>query len=267
MIRSLPLIVLGIAAGCGGDKELVFVQGSAEDEAAIREIIDQAERQNYADDVDWENAFGRRFTDRDSVEKFLRAMVDSTMTSAEGSQRVTVRFLGEDLAIADSYWWQVGQSGPIPDRTGRVTYVLSRSGPEWRINVVRVADYQSDPVPRRSVDADNPWPSVALSSSEMSLYEGLYEEAVAFDGMMPKTIQIWVEDAVLRSETGNVGPIDLVPMGEHVFAAGEYVNGELTEILWPDERQVFQIENGRAVGYKVLEGTSELSSAKRIDGN
>ena len=237
------------------------------DEAAIREVIDQAERQNYANDVDWENAFGGRFTDRQAVENFLTETVDPTMASAEGGQRVTVRFLSERLAIADSYWWLIGQSGAFPDRNGRVTYVLSRNGPEWRINVVRVADLQHEPVPKRPVDAENPWPSVALSPSELSYYEGLYEEAPGFEGMMPITIRIWVEDGILRSETRNVGVIDFVPMGEHVFAAGRYVDGELAEIYWPFERQIFQIESHRAVGYRVLEGASELSSAKRVGGN
>lgn len=264
LMRPTMMAVALLIIGCGADEEVAFVPGSAEDEAAIREIIDQGEALHYADDVDWENAFGGRFIERDAVERFVSEMVEPTLTAAEGTQRVTVRFLGADLAIADSYWRLVGQTGPFPERVGRNTYVLSRSGAEWRINVVRVADLQRDPVPMRAVDAGNPWPSVALSSNQLSLYEGLYEEA-SFGGM-PLHIRIWVEDGVLRSETRTFGVIDLVPMGDHVFAIGRYVKGELLEIYWPDDRQVFQVENQRAVGYKVVDGTSELisASAKRI---
>jgi hypothetical protein len=121
-----------------------------------------------------------------------------------------------------------GQTGPFPERIGRNTYVLSRNGTEWRINVVRVSDLQTDPVPRRAVDAGTPWPAVALSSNELSLYEGLYEEA--YFGGMQVPLRVWVEDGVLRSETRTFGIIDLVPMGDHVFAAGRYENGELVEI-------------------------------------
>ena len=265
MLHKQLLIAVLVVAGCSESRNIAFTAGSEADEEAIRSIIDNAERLSYADDVDWENAFGGRFTDRQSVENFLTEMVDPTMSSAEGGQRVTVRFLSDDLAIADSYWWLVGQSGPISERNGRVTYVLSRSGSEWRINVVRVADLQHEPMPKRPVDADNPWPLVPLSPSELSSYEGHYEEAAGFEGMMPVTIRTWVEGGILRSETSNLGAIGLVPMGGHIFAAGRYVDGVLVEIYWPDERQVFDVENGRAVGYRVVSGTTELSSARRID--
>jgi hypothetical protein len=45
---------------------------------------------------------------------------------------------------------------------------------------------------------------------------------------------------------------------------GRYVNGELVEIYWPAERQIFQVGDRGAIGFKVLEGTTELSSAERI---
>lgn len=266
LMQSTTLTVALLVIGCGADEEVAFVPGSAEDEVAIREIIDQGETPHYADDVDWENAFGGRFIERDAVERFVSEFVEPTLTSAEGTQRVTVRFLGANLAIADSYWRMVGQAGPFPERVGRNTYVLSRSGTEWRINVVRVADLQRDPVPTRAVDAENPWPSVTLSSDQLSLYEGLYEEA-GFGGM-PLHIRVWVEEGVLRCETRTFGVVDLVPMGDHMFAIGRYVKGELAEIYWPDDRQIFQIENQRAVGYEVVDGTRELisASAKRIGG-
>jgi hypothetical protein len=80
-----------LVVGCGAGEEVAFVAGSPDDEAAIREIIDHGEARHYADDVDWENAFGGRFLEREAVERFVREMVAPSLTSAHGTQRVTVR--------------------------------------------------------------------------------------------------------------------------------------------------------------------------------
>jgi ketosteroid isomerase-like protein len=267
MLRALRLLILlagvPVMISCGAEEGVAFIAGSAEDEEAIREIISQGEALHYADDVDWENAFGGRFLGREAVARFVTEMVEPTLDSAEGSQRVTVRFLGPDLALADSYWRLVGQAGPHPERVGRNTYLLARNEIEWQILMVRVADLQTDPVPRRTVDEANPWPTVELSEEELAVYEGLYEEE-SFGGM-PVPVRIWVEGGNLRTETRTFGVVDLVPMGNDVFAAGRYVDGELVEIYWPGERQIFQVGDRGAIGFKVVEGTTELSSAERID--
>jgi hypothetical protein len=89
------------------------------------------------------------------------------------------------------------------------------------------------------------WPNEPLSAEERARYAGAYD----FDG---KTVRVWEEGDVLNITPlfgAEDGAIQLVPLGNHLFAYGRYVNGRLTKNYWSDDRVEFRLEDGRVVGF------------------
>ena len=127
-----------------------FVQGSAQDEAQILAILKDSSgdmpNTHMAADLDWENAFGIRYTDLKKRDTFYHKYVtplqkDDTQTTLE----VKVRFIAPDAAVADEYWHTVGQLDmnthkPGPDRWGRTTYIFTKKAGVWTDVLERVAD-------------------------------------------------------------------------------------------------------------------------------
>ena len=127
-MRRTTLIGALVMIGCGAEERVAFVAGSAEDEAAIREIIGQGEALHYADDVDWENAFGGRFLGKEAVERFVTEMVEPTLSSAEREPASYGSVLG-----SGSRDWRLllanGGPGWSPSREGWPQHLPARA--QW----------------------------------------------------------------------------------------------------------------------------------------
>jgi hypothetical protein len=126
-----------------------FVPGSAADEAAIAAIFtsdDQTNGGHRAPDLDWENAFGIRYTDLAKREAFYSAKVTPLQTpSTEKRLELKVRFLSATLAVVDTYKHRVGQLDvatrkPGPDRWIRATALMEKRDGVWTEVLERIAD-------------------------------------------------------------------------------------------------------------------------------
>jgi hypothetical protein len=123
------------------------------DEAAIREFIANGEKTTAyvraAPDLDWENAFGIRYTNLAKRDAFYSAVVKPLQAGdTGGTLEVKVRFIEPTLAIADEYWREIGQRDVVtlkrgPDRWGRTTYVFQKRRGLWTEILERVADLRS----------------------------------------------------------------------------------------------------------------------------
>lgn len=125
-----------------------------------------------AADADWENAFGARRTGRDEIDAFLAEHVRPTMRDAERTVlEHRIRFITDDLAVADQYWRLTAQRGPDgqprPERNGRTTFVLQRGSGAWSIVLQRIADLRSVEGRERSGPQATPW-AVVLSGPTSS---------------------------------------------------------------------------------------------------
>ena len=88
--------------------------------------------------------------------------------------------------------------------------------------------------------APGEWSSTALSARESARYVGSYE----FAG---ERLEIYQETGALRFELPGGGSVALLPMGDHVFAAGLVEDGEPKKIYWPDERVHFVLDEAGEV--------------------
>jgi hypothetical protein len=123
------------------------------DEAAIREYIENGEKPTKyvrpAPDLDWENAFGVRYTSLAKRDAFYSAVVKPLQAGdTGGTLEVKVRFVEPTLAIADEYWREIGQRDVVtlkrgPIRSGRTTYVFQKTNGIWTEILERVADLRS----------------------------------------------------------------------------------------------------------------------------
>lgn len=96
--------------------------------------------QDYADDIDWTNAFGDRHQGKDALLEALTFIfgLDFVMAGeSEGNEYQEVRFLSEDIALIRSKLTRTGQqfrSGEVrPDRVIDHLRVLERRNGEWVI--------------------------------------------------------------------------------------------------------------------------------------
>jgi hypothetical protein len=99
--------------------------------------------------LDWENAFGIRYTDLKKRDAFYAQIVKPLQTSdTDTTLEIKIRALAPGVAVADEYWHIVGQLDtttrkPGPDRWGRTTYVFVKDGGTWTNVLERVADLRS----------------------------------------------------------------------------------------------------------------------------
>lgn len=84
------------------------------------------------------------------------------------------------------------------------------------------------------------WSSTTLTAHERALYVGWYD----FAG---ERLGIYDENGVLRFELPGAGAVDLLPEGNHVFAAGLVEGDEPTKLYWPDARLHFVLDSGGEV--------------------
>ena len=89
------------------------------------------------------------------------------------------------------------------------------------------------------------WPLVKLSRDERARYVGGYDE---------EGYQTEVREAqgVLEMTLPGGGTFDLIPEGEHSFAAGRVEGGQVHKVFWPSWRVVFVLdEDGQVVRYEL----------------
>jgi hypothetical protein len=120
------------------------------DQATIRAIIaaDDAGKPDarIAPNLDWENAFGVRYTEAAGREKLLHYV--STNLQAHATSEVLetkIAFLDPATAVADEYWHVAGQidqatNKPGADRWGRTTFIFRKTNSAWSLVTERIAD-------------------------------------------------------------------------------------------------------------------------------
>jgi len=182
-----------------------FVSGSATDEAAIRAIVatqsaDQ-EDPHVASDLDWENAFGIRYTNLKKRNDWFNANVKPQFKDATNvTLEVKVRFLESTVAVADEYWHVAGQvyageTKPGADRWGRTTYIFKKENGAWIEVMERVADLRSAYF--KHYDA-LPTP-VPVAAETLSCYAGSY---VTAEGKEMATISVSGDRLAIKTRRG-----------------------------------------------------------------
>jgi ketosteroid isomerase-like protein len=158
-----------------------FVPCTREDEAQIQAILGSSSidepTEHVAPDLDWENAFGVRYSNLDKRNAFYQKYVTPNQKDAPFEKlEIKIRFVAPNVAYADEYWHETGQldqktgkSGP--DRWGRTTYLFTKQNGAWSEVMERVADlrlpyfkhYESMPEP------------VPVAPEILASYAGSYE--------------------------------------------------------------------------------------------
>jgi hypothetical protein len=127
-----------------------FVPGTKQDEAQILAIlqsspIDEPTTQ-VAPDLDWENAFGVRYSNLEKRNLFYKKYVTPNQKDAPFEKlEIKIKFVAANVACADEYWHEAGQldqkrGKSSPDRWGRTTYVFTKQNGAWSEVMERVAD-------------------------------------------------------------------------------------------------------------------------------
>lgn len=95
---------------------------------------------DYADDVDWTNAFGDRFQGKDALLQGLQRIfsLDFVMSgNADGNEFTDLRFISPDVAVVRSKLLRKGQMTSVgdlmPDRHINHLRVFTRRGERWLI--------------------------------------------------------------------------------------------------------------------------------------
>ena len=125
------------------------------DEAAVRRVLGEfndawtarsASRYAavFADDADWENAFGGRRKGRKEIQEFIGGLVSQFSSAEEAITDTRVWCMSPKLALVDVYQTVTGQKLPsgriVPTRRIRMTQLYEKNGGKWMIKVHRVAD-------------------------------------------------------------------------------------------------------------------------------
>jgi uncharacterized protein (TIGR02246 family) len=108
----------------------MFARFNEKDAAAFTEV--------FADDADFTDVLGQTAHGKAEIEAQHRFPFTRTMRDASlAADRIDVRGLGPDAAVAIVRWTSIGNvtpdGAPIPPRKGAMQVVLTRSGGTWRI--------------------------------------------------------------------------------------------------------------------------------------
>ncbi|HEX3586699.1 MAG TPA: SgcJ/EcaC family oxidoreductase [Candidatus Angelobacter sp.] len=138
-------------AGAPAPKQAATIQaGTAEDEAAVRAIINHWQQNwedfdasvlagDYADDADWQNAFGVRLKGGAKIVEFVSTVVKRATVQGRHTTwgEPSVRFLRPDVALAYRDYTTVGHKilngQEMPRRNTHSTWILTKDGGKWRI--------------------------------------------------------------------------------------------------------------------------------------
>lgn len=108
--------------------------------AAFRGLDATGVEDLYVDDADWTNAFGTTLKGNRDIARYLRDLFANEHFAAGAPVKppeATVRFLGDDVAVATTYLERAGQETStgetLPVRRNHSLKVLSKEGGTWRI--------------------------------------------------------------------------------------------------------------------------------------
>ena len=125
------------------------------DEAAIRQLVKEFAATwtthspskyaaPFAEDADWENAFGDHTRGRAEIEKAMATVMQTFSTADETITDVRVLCIRPDVAVVDIYETIAGQKTPrgtpIPTRHVRLSQIHEKREGKWFIRVHRTAD-------------------------------------------------------------------------------------------------------------------------------
>ncbi|HEY2914413.1 MAG TPA: SgcJ/EcaC family oxidoreductase [Candidatus Angelobacter sp.] len=144
-------------AGPSAPKQAGTVQGTAEDEAAIRAIVNHWQQSwenfdasvltgDYADDADWLNAFGVRIKGGDKIVEFVSKVMKRPTVQGRHTTwgEPGVRFVRPDVALASRDYTTVGHKTlngqGMPPRNTHSTWLLTKDGGKWRIASQVISD-------------------------------------------------------------------------------------------------------------------------------
>jgi hypothetical protein len=149
-LAVLAAIVVAGPAAAQSSSPATSPATHAADEAAIRAFIAKNETATAsvreAPNLDWENAFGLRYSNVVKRDAFYGAVVAPLQAGdTGGTLEVRVAFVDPTVAVADEYWHEIGQRDvetrkPGPDRWGRTTYIFKKINGTWIEVIERVAD-------------------------------------------------------------------------------------------------------------------------------
>jgi uncharacterized protein (TIGR02246 family) len=132
-------------------------QQAAEDEKAVRAIVlhwqegwskfdASALAGDYADDADWQNAFGVRLKGRAAILAFMTAMYKRPNVQGRRTtwDEPKIRFLRPDVAVAYRDYQTIGHKAidgsEMPQRKTHSTWFLTKDGGRWRIASQIISD-------------------------------------------------------------------------------------------------------------------------------
>lgn len=99
----------------------------------------------FANDADWENAFGGHRRSRDSIQKTYQTLMSQFTTAEETITKIQVFCMSPDFALVDIYQTVNGQKLPtsgrlVPTRHIRMSDVYQKINGKWQVKVHRVTD-------------------------------------------------------------------------------------------------------------------------------
>jgi uncharacterized protein (TIGR02246 family) len=108
--------------------------------AAFRGLDATGIEKLYVDDADWTNAFGTTLKGNQEIFQYLKELFANTHFAAGaviGAPEASVRFLGDDVAVAKTYLERAGQETAegetLPKRRNHSLKVLVKDAGTWRI--------------------------------------------------------------------------------------------------------------------------------------
>lgn len=158
MLRMSALLAVALVLLSSGPANAQESSCVPSEETAVRQLVkdfDAAAATHdplkyaamFAEDADWENAFGDRQRGRKEIGASMGAVMRTFSTAKETITDVKVQCLAPDLALVDIYQTVTGQKTPkgfeIPTRHLRMTQIHEKRNGAWVIRVHRVADLRT----------------------------------------------------------------------------------------------------------------------------
>jgi uncharacterized protein (TIGR02246 family) len=99
----------------------------------------------FANDADWENAFGGHLKSRDSIQKTYERLMLQFSSAKETISGIQVFCMSPDFALVDIYQTVEGQKLPksgrlVPTRRIRMSQVYQKINGKWQVKTHRVTD-------------------------------------------------------------------------------------------------------------------------------
>jgi uncharacterized protein (TIGR02246 family) len=123
-----------------GDDETAVYEVLLKIGAAFRGLDATGVEDLYVQDADWTNAFGTTLKGSREIAEYLRALFADAHFAAGAPVKppeASVRFLGDDVAVAKTYLERAGQETStgetLPIRRNHSLKVLRKEGETWRI--------------------------------------------------------------------------------------------------------------------------------------